>query len=152
MVIHEAFVGLYQCHNIKADTIVSVMKGVLLHFNLDLSRCRGQCYDGASNMAGSRNGVKSQLLMLPCSFHSLLHALSLTVGDSIKHVKSLRSNLDTTYEISKLFEYSAKRHSQFKRIKADISHTTIAFRTLCPTHWTVRNETFHGIMENYKLF
>ena len=132
---------------------MSVVKDILLGFNLDLSRCRGQCYDGASNMAGSRNVVKSQLLMLePRALftHCYGHALSLAVGDSIKHVKSLRSNMDTTYEINKLFEYSAKRHSQFKRIKADISPTTIGFRTLYPTRWTVCNETFHGIMENYK--
>ena len=143
---------MYHCHNIKADTIVSVVKDVLLRFNLDFSRCRGQCYDGASNMAGSRNGVKCQLLLLePRALfsHCYGHALSLAVGDSKKHVKSLRSNMDTN-EISKLFEYSAKRHSQFKRIKADISLTTIGFRTLCPTCSTVRNETVNGIMENYK--
>ena len=72
----------------KADTIVSVVKDVLLRFNLDLSRCRGQCYDGASNMAGSRNGVKNQLLMLePRALftHCYGHALSLAVGDSISN-------------------------------------------------------------------
>ena len=37
---------------------------MLLRFNLDLLRCKGQCYDGGSNMTGSRNGVKSQLLKL----------------------------------------------------------------------------------------
>ena len=29
--------------------------------DLTLSKCRGQCYDGASNMSGSRNGVAARL-------------------------------------------------------------------------------------------
>ena len=47
--VHEEFIGLYICPDIKANTIVSVWKDVLLRLNLDLSRCRGQCYDGGSN-------------------------------------------------------------------------------------------------------
>ena len=41
-------------YKINADTLVSVIKDVVLHLNLDLHNCRGQCYDGAANMAGSR--------------------------------------------------------------------------------------------------
>ena len=47
--VHEEFIGLYLCPDIKSNTIVSVLKDVLLRLNLDLSQCRGQCYDGGSN-------------------------------------------------------------------------------------------------------
>ena len=43
--------------------------------------------------------MKSRLLMLePRALftHCYGHALSLAVGDFVKHVKSLRSNMDTT--------------------------------------------------------
>lgn len=51
--------GLYYCHDIKAGTIAaSIVKDILIHFDIDLLRCRGQCYDGGRNMAGSSNGVK----------------------------------------------------------------------------------------------
>lgn len=33
------------------------MKDVLICLNLSLWQCQGQCYDGAANMAGVRNGV-----------------------------------------------------------------------------------------------
>ncbi len=88
--VHEEFIGLYLCPNIKADTIVSVLKDVLVRLNLDLSRCHGQCYDGGSNMAGARNGVETQILMQePRALftHRYGHALSLAVADSIKSVK-----------------------------------------------------------------
>ncbi len=59
LIIHEAFMGLYYCHDIKAGTIAaSIVKDILIHFDIDLLRCRGQCYDGGRNMAGSSNGVK----------------------------------------------------------------------------------------------
>ena len=58
----EEFMGLYQCPGITADTLVSVLLDVMLRFNLDLSRCCRQCYDGGSNMVCCRNGVKTQIL------------------------------------------------------------------------------------------
>ena len=62
IVTHEDFVGLYECPNITVNTIVSAIEDVMLRLNLNITRCRGQCYDGGSNMAGSKNGVKQQIL------------------------------------------------------------------------------------------
>ena len=58
---HEDVVGLYQVESIKSDSIVHVLKHTLLRLNLPISNCRGQCYDGAANMAGVRNGVATQI-------------------------------------------------------------------------------------------
>lgn len=149
-IVHEVFIGLYHCPDIKANTIVSVVKDTLLRLNLDITRCRGQCYDGGSNMAGSKNGVKSQILRIePRALftHCYGHALSLGIADSIKQVIVLKSHMDTTHEVSKLLQYSPKRATLFQSIKADMSPDTIGFRVLCPTRWTVRNETFNSIMK-----
>ena len=59
--VHEEFVGLYLVPSISSDMLVAVIKDTLLWFNLPLSKARGQCYDGASNMSGIRNGVAAQL-------------------------------------------------------------------------------------------
>ena len=51
-------------HNIRdigAETIVSAIKGVLLKLQLSLANCSGQCYDGASNMPGHKNGVAKRI-------------------------------------------------------------------------------------------
>ena len=152
VMVHEEFIGLYQCPNITADTIVSVIQDTLLRLNLRISRCRGQCYDGGSNMAGSKNGVKSQILKQePRALftHCYGHALNLSVADTIKNIPLLRSTMDTTHEISKLLQYSPKREALFDDIKAEFSPDTVGFHVLCPTRWTVRNESFRSIMENY---
>ncbi len=60
---HEYFIGFYEVENISSNTLVQVIKDTLLRFNLDLSDCRGQCYDGASNTSGTKKGVAAQLLV-----------------------------------------------------------------------------------------
>ena len=54
---HEDFIGLYQLDEASADFITGRIKDVLVRLELSLSRCRGQCFDGASTMRGARNGV-----------------------------------------------------------------------------------------------
>ncbi len=152
--VNEDFVGFYQIPNINADTIVATIKDTLLRFDLSISRCRGQCYDGAANMSGHRNGVKSQLLneeKRALYIHCYGHVLSLCVSDTIKSITPLRSCMDTTNEISKLIQYSPKRANHFKSIQVNMCDHASGFRILCPTRWTIRNETFSSSIENYSV-
>ena len=57
--VHEDFIGLYNIPDIFEATFFSVINDCLIRMNLPWSRCRGQCYDGAANMAGHRTGVAS---------------------------------------------------------------------------------------------
>ena len=47
---HEDFIRIHTVENIKSDTFVTVLKDILIRLNISLSNCRGQCYDGTSNM------------------------------------------------------------------------------------------------------
>ena len=99
---HEDFIGLYKIDSTAADVIVKVLKDTLLCF---INQCRGQCYDGASNMSGRRSGMAVQIMSeepRALYTHCYGHALNLAVGDTIKQLKLLRDTLDVTYEISKL--------------------------------------------------
>ena len=59
--LHEEFIGLYSVDRIDAATLVHVIKDTLIHLNLKLEDCRGQCYDGAAIMCGIRSGVATQI-------------------------------------------------------------------------------------------
>ena len=61
LVDHEEFIGLYQVDKIDATTLAGTIKDTLLRMGLSLSQCHGQCYDGASNMSGSKSGVAVRL-------------------------------------------------------------------------------------------
>lgn len=79
----EDFIGFHQLENIKSDTIVRVIKDILLRLNLSLDDCRGQTYDGASNMMGRKSGVSTQILAeqpKAVDIHCEGHSLSLKVS------------------------------------------------------------------------
>ena len=69
---------------------------------LTLANCRGQTYDGASNMLGRKSGVAAKILeeqpkALPTHCHA--HSLSLSVKDVCKNVKILNDTMGTVGEI-----------------------------------------------------
>ena len=60
-VVHEDVIGLVGVEKTDGATLASVIKNVLLRSQLHVSDCRGQAYDGASNMSGCFRGVASRL-------------------------------------------------------------------------------------------
>lgn len=50
--VYEDFVGFHMVSNIIPETIVAAIKDALHCFQLPIFNCRGQMYDGASNMMG----------------------------------------------------------------------------------------------------
>lgn len=149
---HEDFIGIHSIENIKSDTIVCVIKDILTRFNIPPSNCRGQCYDGASNMTGLKKGVATQILSeSPLAFltHCYGHALNLAVGDMIKAESLFRNTMDTTSELSKLIKKSPKRDTMLSKIKEELSLEYHGFRVLCPTRWTVRAACLKSILDNW---
>ena len=50
--IHETPVELIQVPKTDSETLTSVLKDCLIRLALPIGQCRGQAYDGASNMSG----------------------------------------------------------------------------------------------------
>ena len=122
--------------------------------NLPLKSCRGQCFDGAANMAGNKRGVATQILTAePRALytHCYGHSLNLAMCDTIKKCRLTRDALDVTNEISKLIKFSPKRKVIFDKIKEEISRDSPGFRVLCPTRWAVRAKSLKSIQSNYSV-
>lgn len=88
--VHEEFIGLYSVPSIESDVLVSIVKDTLVRLNLPLSKVRGQCYDGASNMSGIKNGVATQICKEEARAvytHCYGHSLNLAAADAIKKVR-----------------------------------------------------------------
>ena len=152
--VHEDFVGLYSIPNVSASTIFSVINDCLMRMNLQWNRCRGQCYDGAANMAGVRNGVATRVLRVePRALytHCYGHSLSLSMCDTMKHSKIARDALDTTFEISKLIKFSPKREGMFNQLKHDLAPDCPGIHVFCPTCWTVRAQSLRSVLQNYSV-
>ena len=56
-VVNENFVGFYETAETDSMTLVKIISDVLCRLSLPIDDCRGQCYDGASNMSGRLSGV-----------------------------------------------------------------------------------------------
>ena len=156
---HENFIGLYQVDNITSDTLTTAIKDALSQVHIELSLCRGQCYDGASNMSGAKNDVATQILRdekRAIYIHCYADSLNLAVGCTIKQSKLCCEALEVAIEICKLIKFSPKREAAFNTIKEQITQdnsqcVTVGIRTFCPTRWTVRGNSVGSILENYTI-
>jgi len=116
---YKTTLGLYAMDAIGANSPAFSIKDVLLRMNLPLSNCRGQCYDGASNMSGIRGGVSTQLTATEKQAlftHCYCHALNFAISDTIKQSKICPTVLEVAFEITKLVKFSPKRNAIFDRI------------------------------------
>lgn len=157
--ITEDPLGLVQLLDTKAETPFSVLKDVLTRCFLPIVMCRGQAYDGASNMSGVRNGVQAlvkQVVDCVLYVHCFAHSLNLCVQGVSKGSELIRDVMDLIYELVQLIKFSPKRSTVFNRFQKEISvnndHTpSPSLRTLCPTRWTVRHGSIESILLNYKV-
>ena len=152
--VHEDFLGFFNIPDTGAETIVSVIKAVLLKLQLSLAYCRGQCYDGASNMLGHKTGVAKKIQDVQPKAHPTHchgHSLSLSGKDTVKNCKLLLNTMDTAKEIVTLIKFSPKRERLLGDIKENLDeeHAAGGIITLCPTRWTVRASCFQRIIDNY---
>ena len=88
--VTEDVIGMHKVDNTSSAEIVRAIKDALLRVNLPMAKCRGQCYDGASNMSGVRRGVAAQLKEIQpraLYLHCHGHALNLAACDAVKAVQ-----------------------------------------------------------------
>lgn len=58
--VHEEFLHFTAADGLDADSLLASIKHTLSQCNIDIHRCVGQCYDGASVMSGCNNGVQEK--------------------------------------------------------------------------------------------
>lgn len=156
---HEDFLGFYQIPNISADTITLVIQDALTRLTLSTDKCRGQCYDGASNMLGAKTGVATRIQKLqPKAYptHCHGHSLSLGVKDAARSCKVLSDTMDTSKELITLIKYSPKREHLLGEAKDNIEGESCneedeipGIVKFCPTRWTVTATCYKRILDNY---
>ncbi|KAL5566787.1 hypothetical protein UlMin_029951 [Ulmus minor] len=85
----ESFIGIEHVANTTAVSLKTAINKLFSKHGLSISRLRGQCYDGASNMSGEFNGLKTIIMKEnECAFfvHCFAHQLQLVLmGVAKKH-------------------------------------------------------------------
>ena len=153
--IHEDPIGMIQVPKTDAETLSMAIKDVLIRCALPLSQCRGQAYDGASNMSGPHSGVAARITQeepaaLPV--HCLAHCINLCLQDISRQSKPVRDALDLVFELVGLIKLSPKRDHLFttlQRQNINSPHSP-SLKPLCPTRWTCRTASISAVIENYE--
>ena len=152
--IHEDPVELVHVSKTDANTLAAVLKDSLVRFSLPISQCRGQAYDGASNMSGHLNGVAAQIeKLVPAALfvHCFAHCTNLCLQTVGRQCSPIRNALDLVMGISQLIRYSPKRTALFLSLQAQLSPHTTTLKPLCPTRWTVCTSAISAVLVNYEV-
>ena len=103
--IREVFLDFLEVQRITGEVLAHTIIHFLNNLGLSLSNLRGQCYDGASNMAGARLGCKSLVLReAPKAIyvHCAAHRLNLAVVSACK-IQAFKNVESYIGEISRFF-------------------------------------------------
>ena len=134
-IVNEFFIGFSHTVNTKAATLFELVNELLQKHELKLSRLRGQCYDGASNVSGHISGLQARIrevepraLFVHCNAHNL----NLVVQDAIEKVLVARKFIGTFKDLINFVRDSPKRLVQFKEMQTEEENlpSLIAY---CPT-------------------
>ena len=151
--IEEIFFGLYETSITTNDALITILKDVLLRMQLDINKCRGQCYDGAANVSGHVAGLRSKVLekeSLTLHVHCRAHKLNLAAHDAMNNNEEIRSIMVLVQELTAFIRGSHTRLAWFSHFKdEDEENMSKSLRPFCPTRWTMRFVSIQAITSNY---
>ncbi|CAF1410883.1 unnamed protein product [Rotaria sordida] len=151
--IFEDILGLYELSRQDAPTIVEAIRDVLTRCGLNVLDCRGQGYDGASNMSGIYGGVSALILnQQPKAMyvHCIAHCLDLAVHDLTNQCATISTCISFVKEIIDFVRRSPKRLAILKEIFNQLSMSYANLTPLCPMRWTMRAESYNSLLKNYE--
>ena len=144
--IREEFLGLITVERITGEALATALLSWLDVHTLDVSLCRGQGYDGASNMSSSSAGVQArirQVSPLALYTHCHSHQLNLCIVKACSLPK-IRNASGVVSEIAKFFNYSPKRQHFFERVVQSVApeEKKTKLKDLCRTRWVQRIDSY----------
>lgn len=84
--ISEHFLGFFETPFTDAQTLFNLVINVSSQFDIDISKCRGQFYDGAANVSGHITGLQRSIIDVEpraIFVHWIAHTLNLVVQDTM---------------------------------------------------------------------
>ncbi|CAN6558267.1 unnamed protein product [Malus baccata var. baccata] len=111
------FLGIQHVSSITSSSLEKAIDGLFATTNLSMSKLRGQGYDGASNMRGELNGLKTKILnKYPQAFyfHCFAHQLQLALVFVAKENEDVANFFINASSLVNLIGSSCKYHDAFR--------------------------------------
>jgi hypothetical protein len=117
----ERFLGIEHVTNTSALSLKAAVEDLFCRHGLSLSRLRGQGYDGASNMQGQFNGLKTLIMKEnECAYyvHCFAHQLQLTLVAVAKNHNKIATFFNFVANVVNIVGGSCKRQDILKEKQA----------------------------------
>ncbi|KAM9330997.1 zinc finger MYM-type protein 1-like [Gastrophryne carolinensis] len=148
--IEEAFLGFKPIEDQSAAGLENSILESIEKKGLDLSKCRGQGYDGAATMSGIYTGVQARIISKEKNalyIHCAAHNLNLVLQDAVSDINQISNFFDVVQCLYKFFGESVKR---WAFLASFTSESSLTLKQLCPTRWASRHDTLIALRFRFK--
>jgi Domain of unknown function (DUF4371)/hAT family C-terminal dimerisation region len=156
--VKESFLGFFNVVDQSAKGMVELFKSILSDVNVN--KCRGQGYDGASVMSGKMSGVHKRMqdnvtVNNALYVHCCAHNLNLVLCDAAEASSEVKTFFAVIQEIYNYLGGSAPRWAVLQAVgeevcgKLDKNNSKITIKKLCPTRWESRHQAVSALLLRY---
>nr|CAI5839965.1 unnamed protein product [Callosobruchus analis] len=150
--ICESFLGFIAVTDCSAAGLKTVILSLTKEYGIDMTKCRGQGYDGANVMSGVYGGLQTLIKEHAPNavyVHCAAHALNLVLNDAARHVRQVSTFFDNLEKIYTFFGNSIKRWAMLSDDSSE--KDLITLKKVCPTRWSSRNDALLALKKNFLL-
>ena len=130
--IEDNFCGLLRLDGTTSECIYMTLSQYLVSLGTAFDNCRGQAYDGASNIQGHITGVARWFQMdnpAAISTHSLAQCVNLCLQELVRNIKSIKEALNFSTELN----IHLNRNLFLRKFKVSmIAHLNLEFIVFFP--------------------
>ena len=154
LVIREDFLGFIPIHDQSAENLTKVILQRCEELGLDMSKCVGQGYDGAANMAGHISGVQSRIRQQYPKVryvHCASHRLNLALSNAMS-IPMVKNCLGVVNELANFFRNHPNANKTLQdaiSVHAPESRKRRLLR-LCETRFIERHDSVLTFVEIFK--
>ena len=148
----EEFVGFCHAADLSGKGLALLLQNHLSKLGLDISKCRGQGYDGAAAMMGKLRGCAQNILKeshLAFPVHCFSHRLNLVLSKSCEF-PPIRNMISILTKVCDYVKSSSIRTKKLENILNESYSDEIKRRRLvrlCPTRWVQRHDSIIVFIE-----
>ncbi|XP_066943509.1 52 kDa repressor of the inhibitor of the protein kinase-like [Macrobrachium rosenbergii] len=153
--INESFLGFHKVEGQSGAALSEQILQIIKQRGLSISRCRGQGYDGASNMKGIYKGVQKKITDVEPSavyVHCAAYNLNLVINDAVKDVTEMAQFYDIVQRVYVFFGLSIKRWDILSSLISESgTHKGVTIKKLNPTRWAGRYDAVFALKVRFSV-